>query len=84
VSSITIGEARRTGVRASPILSFPLCCTNTIDAAIRTPLIGELAKRGEYEKSAKNLTIAIRLKSSDIIQTLFALVINKQVAILRF
>jgi hypothetical protein len=42
--SITIGVALRTVIRASPVLSFSLCCANTIGAAIRTPLIGE-AKR---------------------------------------
>ncbi len=39
--SVTIGEARRIDVRASPILSFPLCCANTIVAAIRTQPVGE-------------------------------------------
>jgi hypothetical protein len=34
-------SALRIVIRASPILSFSFCCTNTIGAAIRTPLIGE-------------------------------------------
>jgi hypothetical protein len=40
-SSITISEALQMVIRASPILSFSLCCANTIGAAIRTLLIGE-------------------------------------------
>jgi hypothetical protein len=40
-SYMTIGKARQTGVRALPILLFPLYCTNTIGTAIHTPLIGE-------------------------------------------
>ncbi len=39
--SITIGEALRLGVRASPILSFPLCSINIVGPAIRSQLIGE-------------------------------------------
>jgi hypothetical protein len=40
-SSVTIGKARRTGVRAVPILLYPLHCANTIGAAVHTLLIGE-------------------------------------------
>ncbi len=42
--SITIGEALRLAVRASPVLLFPLCSANTIGPAIRSPLIGELQR----------------------------------------
>ncbi len=38
---ITIGEALQIVVRASPILSFSLCCPNTIGAVIRTSPKGE-------------------------------------------
>jgi hypothetical protein len=39
--SIIIGEALRIVNSASPILSFFLCCANTIGTTIRTPPIGE-------------------------------------------
>jgi hypothetical protein len=32
----TIGEIGQIGVRALPILSFPLCCDSTIDPVIHT------------------------------------------------
>ncbi len=38
---MTIGEALRIVVRASPILSVSLCSANTIGPAIRAPPIGE-------------------------------------------
>jgi hypothetical protein len=42
-SAISItGEARQIDVRAPPILSFPLCCANTIGSAIRTPPVGKV------------------------------------------
>ncbi len=35
---------RRTDLRASPILTCSLCCTNTIGAVIHAPLIGEVQR----------------------------------------
>ncbi len=54
VSSITIGEVRRMDVRALPILSCSLCCTNTIGAAIQSPLIGEAQR---IKKNPRKLLI---------------------------
>jgi hypothetical protein len=45
VSYVTIGKARRSGIRALPILSYSLCCTYTIGAAIFTPLKGEVQRK---------------------------------------
>jgi hypothetical protein len=42
--SITIGEAQQIDVRASPILLFPLCCTNTIGPVIRTAPVGKVQR----------------------------------------
>ncbi len=50
--SVTIGEALRTDVSAVPILSFPLCCANTIGPAIRVPIIGDVQR---IKKSVKLL-----------------------------
>ncbi len=50
MSSITIGEACQTGVRALPILSYSLYCATTIDAAILTPLKGEAWRKKKIHK----------------------------------
>jgi hypothetical protein len=60
VISITIEEALRIVVRASPILSFPLSIANTIGPAIHSPLIGE-AQRIK-KKSAKHFSLALRIR----------------------
>jgi hypothetical protein len=48
---MTIGKARRTGVRASPILSLLLCCANTSGAAI----CGEPDSYAANRRSAANI-----------------------------
>jgi hypothetical protein len=45
---ITIGEALRIVVRALPILSFSLCCTNTTGAVIR------ISPEGDGQRIKKN------------------------------
>jgi hypothetical protein len=48
---------RRSIVHVLPILSFPLCCANTIG---HCDLYSARTKRGEYEKSTKILSLALR------------------------
>jgi hypothetical protein len=43
--SITKGEAWQVDVCTSSILSFPLCCANTISPVIRAPLVGEAQRK---------------------------------------
>jgi hypothetical protein len=51
IGNVTIGEARRRGIRALLILSYSLCCTTTIDTAISTLL------KDEAQQIFKNLQI---------------------------
>ncbi len=54
-----IGEVKQNHLRALPILSCSLCCTNTISAAIFTLLT---AKHDEYiKKIGKFLLLAWRM-----------------------
>jgi hypothetical protein len=57
--SITIGEAQQIDVHASPILLFPLCCTNTIGPAIRTAPVGKVQR---IKKIRKNFLLALRIR----------------------
>jgi hypothetical protein len=61
--SITIGEARRMDVCALPIFSCSLRSANTIGAAIRAPLIGEVQ---QIKKTRENnlLPLLMRIASS--------------------
>ncbi len=52
--SITIDEALRIGVRASPNVLFPLCCASTIGAVIRTLPVG---KAQRIQKNWRKLLI---------------------------
>jgi hypothetical protein len=56
---MTIGEARRMDVRASPILLCSLCGANTISAAIRSLLIGEAQR---IKKIRENFLLALQIR----------------------
>jgi hypothetical protein len=56
VISITIGEAPQIGVHALPILSFPLCCANTIGPMIITLPKGEAQ---QIKKICNNFLLAL-------------------------
>ncbi len=55
-----MGEELRMVIRASPILSFSLCCANIIGPAIRAPPIGE-AQRRYVKRIRKNFLLALQI-----------------------
>jgi hypothetical protein len=61
--SISIGEALRLVVRASPILLFPLCSANTIGPVIRSPLIGEAQR---IKKIRENFSLVLRIRCAPL------------------
>jgi hypothetical protein len=64
VISITIGEVLRTIFHASPILSFSLCCANTVGSAIPTR---QKAKHSNEKKIRENFLLALQIRPASLI-----------------